>query len=141
MALARRNVKVDSLWCNACISEVETSDHILVKCPFADLVWRSVDHWCGTGWANGATVKEIIAGAVNLNMGSKRKKKALLTIIYGAIWAIWRARNDRLFNSVYANPIKVVDAVKSMTFLWIKHRFGKVSLDWDNWILSPFNCL
>ncbi|KAL7596300.1 hypothetical protein Lser_V15G30007 [Lactuca serriola] len=141
LALSRRNVKVDSQWCSACISRLETSDHLLVDCTFVDHVWRNLEKWCGIGKINANSVRGVIDEGVRLKMGSNRKKKALFSILYGALWAIWRARNDRIFNGDIADPIKVVDSIKSMTFLWVKHRYGRCSINWGDWIGSPLNCL
>ncbi|CAI9291196.1 unnamed protein product [Lactuca saligna] len=124
LALSRRNVKVDSQWCSAYISRLETSDHLLLDCPFADHVWRSLEMWCDIGKINANSVRGIIDEGVRLKMSSNRKKKALFSILYGALWAIWRAMNDRIFNDGIVDPIKVVDSIKSMIFLWVKHRYG-----------------
>nr|KAJ0199966.1 hypothetical protein LSAT_V11C600328150 [Lactuca sativa] len=100
LALSRRNVKVDSQWCSACISRFETSDHLLVDCPFVDHVWRSLAMCCGIGKIIANSVRGIIDEGVRLKMGSNCNKRDLFSILYGALWAIWRARNNRIFEAV-----------------------------------------
>jgi len=70
-----------------------------------------------------------------------RRKKVFASIVYGAVWFIWRARNDRVFNRLFLNPLKVVEKIKSETFVWIKHRSNRGNIDWCFWVSSPFSCL
>lgn len=141
VALIRRNVRLDSPWCGGCVAGIENSDHLLVGCPYAVRVWICIMAWCGLEDFNSVTVKDLIDFAAGIKLGSKLKKKALISIVFGTLWALWRNRNERIFNGVVNATFKVVDAIKSMTYFWIKHRFGKTGIDWVDWSNSPLTCL
>ncbi|KAD2805669.1 hypothetical protein E3N88_39046 [Mikania micrantha] len=46
MALRRRNMQISSPTCPICNQEEETSEHLLIACPFANSVWRFISQWC-----------------------------------------------------------------------------------------------
>jgi len=56
------------------------------------------------------------------------KKKLFLTIVYGTIWHILKARNELVFKKNIKSPppfvddIIVVDQIIASTFIWLKER-------------------
>jgi len=136
-ALVKRGVKIHSSFCGPCVGDVETADHALVSCSFANCVWMQILKWCGIEGRSYATVGEALDDMGRLSNGSRRKLKMLSSIFYGTLWNLWQARNNRIFNSIMTDPMKVVETIKSMSFLWCKHRVGSLNLDWSNWVLAP----
>lgn len=51
------------------------------------------------------TVKDVVNFAVNSGRCPK-KRKIMITIIYGFFWHIWKSRNDKIFNKVHISPSK-----------------------------------
>ncbi|KAJ0887458.1 hypothetical protein HanRHA438_Chr09g0391051 [Helianthus annuus] len=66
-----------------------------------------------------------------------KRKKAIHAIIL-VIWCIWRRRNESMFRSASPDPIKVLDEVKSMAYLWLKNRLKEASITWDQWSRFSF---
>jgi len=68
-----------------------------------------------------------------------KEEKALKEIAEQAyIWAIWKGRNDALFNYQAFNPLRTANYIQSLIFLWC---FSRVKngrrLDWTNWCCYP----
>jgi len=143
-ALCKRDIQLQSNLCGACIDNEENADHALINCPFARQVWMEVLDWCGVQ----SLLPENVMEALELvaTLGNKRDKLTSfrMAIIYGTIWYLWRARNDRVFNSIRASPSTVIGLSKSQTFLWIKRRLEVRNLEWSDWekiSLAICNCL
>lgn len=51
-------------------------------------------------------------------------RKGFLMIRHATIWAIWKERNDRMFNGVSkeVEEIVVVDAIKVLSWIWSLNR-------------------
>lgn len=85
-------------------------------------------------------MKEVVAFACKQGQNCK-KQKVLCSIIFGALWCIWRARNELVSKGVKTSPTAVVEIAKFVVLVWLKHRPSKGSLDRMSWISSPLNCL
>ncbi|KAL4572866.1 hypothetical protein LXL04_019654 [Taraxacum kok-saghyz] len=59
-------------------------------------------------------------------------------VTLSALWAIWKARNERSFNNANSSPAKVLDDIKTNSFQWIKNRSKGFVLNWDLWCSFPF---
>ncbi|KAK4435003.1 putative ribonuclease H protein [Sesamum alatum] len=99
--LARRNPSVETK-CVMCDAGVESMKHILLECPFTNVVWalsnlpwRVIDSWnAGAAAWFSATLRQF--GQVD---GPR-----FLTLC----WALWRNRNRRRMESIVWDPIRVV---------------------------------
>jgi len=74
VALLNRGIPIDSPFCSSCIGEEETCNHLLVACPFAGAVWKSIFDWCGVPANKFRTVREILIFAVEWRHSAKEKK-------------------------------------------------------------------
>lgn len=59
-------------------------------------------------------------------------------VIMSALWSIWRARNNMIFNKVTYSLVHVIKYIKTITFLWVKNRGKGISLNWVSWCIFPF---
>ncbi|KAL4591704.1 hypothetical protein LXL04_004675 [Taraxacum kok-saghyz] len=102
-ALALRGVHMTSTDCASCSSGLDDVDHILVDCPIAKdlLIW--IFRWCEISMQNFSKAVDLVDFAASWGRCPK-KRKILVAIIYGFIWSIWKARNDKIFNNI---PISV----------------------------------
>ena len=64
---------------------------------------------------------------------SGNKKMVLHGIIIIACWRMWRARNEKNFSNKDPNVVEMVADIKTLGFLWYKHRFKQGVVDWDRW--------
>ncbi|KAL4576458.1 hypothetical protein LXL04_012552 [Taraxacum kok-saghyz] len=128
VALIRRGIPVDSTICKGCRTEEDDSKHILFDCPFARTVWRWIMTWCSIQFP--CFQSQLL----------KKRRHTLLSICYGALWWIWRARNERIFNSQHNSPAKVADTIQAQVFSWIKYRRKQCNIKWVDWYTRPLNC-
>lgn len=140
MALKNRGVPLDSTYCVNCIGCAESCDHLLVSYPMAELILEEIFSWCEIPKVRFNKVTELILFIFRWS-NCKRKRSLLAAILYCGLWCIWKGRNQRLFNNCPNRPANILENVKSLTFIWWKHRGKKSSLDWKVWLLNPFICL
>lgn len=97
--LAYRKVPVDSMRCSGCITGEDSCDHILLSCPYADWIWDHIFNWCGLGLRKFASISDLLNSILSDKLGPVKKQKVIYSVVMGTLWAIWRARNNRIFNS------------------------------------------
>ncbi|CAI9299929.1 unnamed protein product [Lactuca saligna] len=127
MALSKRGVRVGANSSHLCSSGVDDTDHLFTGCSFAGDIWKWLCHWCGIPFRSFNNVSSLVKFAANWGQCPK-KKRIFLVIVYGFLWCIWKARNEKVFRSTSANAPKVVDNILALVFDWVKHR-GK----FNNW--------
>ncbi|KAL4575150.1 hypothetical protein LXL04_021992 [Taraxacum kok-saghyz] len=121
--LANRGVQLPSTACVLCGDADESELHLFLHCSWATEVWASIATWCELN----RLIKFLLSPI----------KKVANAIVLAAIWFIWKARNDIIFNNKVALSSRVVEEVKSNSFMWVKNR-GKAHITWDNWSRFPF---
>ncbi|XP_022018936.1 uncharacterized protein LOC110918968 [Helianthus annuus] len=131
-ALSNRNINVQNRFCSLCGDFDETSEHLLVACHFAQVIWKNIAYWCKIPLIIAFDIKDLLV-LHGFSPGSRKRKKTLYAIILVAIWSIWKMRNEVTFGQAIPNTTKVLDEVKSMAFLWVKNRSKEVTLSWENW--------
>jgi hypothetical protein len=90
--------------CAAC-DKLETTDHILFQCPIAVYLWTFLR--VSLGWQNSPTnCADFLLEFVDNCKGAKRKMT--LFICAGALWTIWKTRNDMAINKKVLTSPKVI---------------------------------
>ncbi|KAF4378896.1 hypothetical protein G4B88_008366 [Cannabis sativa] len=109
--LALRHVQVDSL-CPFCSAAPETALHVLVRCNFAKLCWQQAKvpivapsamlfrSWFEEGLSKWNEVESI---------------EAAMTL-----WALWKVRNDVVWNSISPSSEEVIHVAKMNYSDWCK---------------------
>ncbi|KAD5961513.1 hypothetical protein E3N88_12986 [Mikania micrantha] len=54
--------------------------------------------------------------------------------IQKAVWCIWKARNDVMFNQRKVLKEKIVEDIKTLSYFWVKHRMQSYGLEWALWL-------
>lgn len=140
MALFKRGVRVGTNSCHLCSSGVDDTDHLFTGCSFAGDIWKWLCHWCGIPFRSFNNVSSLVEFAANWGHCPK-KKRIFLVIVYGFLWCIWKARNEKVFRSTCANAPKVVDNILALVFDWVKHRGKFNNCNWYVWVCNPFDIL
>ena len=121
--LKKRNWKGE-LNCMLC-GVVETTDHILFQCPIANFLWSFLLD--AFSWHSAPVSIQDIVG--KMSRGEKLCSKRLLIIICaGAMWSLWKTRNDMVFNAKLVKDPGVV-VLKMLAFVrhWKMLQRGKDS--------------
>ncbi|XP_021971624.1 uncharacterized protein LOC110866784 [Helianthus annuus] len=140
-ALERRNIQVDSSFCALCGEGVETVDHIFTACDVAMRVWN---RFCG--WVNLPPFFAFsFSDVLNFHKGVDRNKKAK-EIIRGLVvvvcWAIWKARNEKIFANGRVDCVDIFGEVRSYGFFfWLKNRSKYREIVWREWCNNPLYML
>ncbi|KAJ0828292.1 hypothetical protein HanRHA438_Chr17g0835561 [Helianthus annuus] len=71
----------------ASLGYCETSDHLLVSCEFAQIVWLVVFQWCKTDPVIAFSLQDILDAHQRFG-GSEKKKKAFHAICLVTLWSI-----------------------------------------------------
>nr|KAJ0192616.1 hypothetical protein LSAT_V11C800391510 [Lactuca sativa] len=114
IALQHSGIHIESTLCGSCIGEQECVDHILVKCPYAYKVREQIFLWCGIDLCTAHSVGDLLKSAATWGR-CPIKRECFMAICYGMIWALWKHRNNRLFQKVFYAPSIVVENVKAMS--------------------------
>ncbi|KAJ0511624.1 putative RNA-directed DNA polymerase [Helianthus annuus] len=132
VALAARNIQIADTRCLLCEEYDETCDHLFVACQFTQSIWLIMAQWCRSQPTFAFSLKDILEAHKAVH-GSKKKKLVFNAIAQVVIWSVWRMRNEVLFGQASPSVSKVVEEVKSLTFLWIKNRSGSSNWSWNDW--------
>ncbi|EOY21370.1 Ribonuclease H-like superfamily protein [Theobroma cacao] len=100
-ALSHRKINVDNI-CVFCQEDEETDFHILCYCQFARATWLSSKWGFRDTGAHSTSVFDWIF-QVSCNLGPKDVGE-----IACILWAIWKARNLRIFGNQIMNPVQVL---------------------------------
>ncbi|XP_035831959.1 uncharacterized protein LOC118481001 [Helianthus annuus] len=132
MALIRRNIMVDNHLCVWCESNEETVEHILTGCSISAGIWNGISRWCRIPGMFVFHVNDLVKMHEHCAM-SGNKKMVIHGIIIIACWRLWTARNEKVFSSKDPNVVEMLTDIKTVGFLWYKHRFKGGVVDWDRW--------
>jgi hypothetical protein len=68
---------------------------------------------------------------------NKKRRKGLAVIWLAFIWAIWKVRNDRVFNNVAVDVGVVVDLTQRLSWKWFLNSTARGSCLLYEWIWNP----
>ncbi|KAJ0895798.1 putative RNA-directed DNA polymerase [Helianthus annuus] len=132
VALRRRNFQITSSDCVLCEEAEESCDHLFAACSFTQEIWEEVFRWGRIATPFFFSAKDVLGYNTHCR-GSRRWQKIIYSIVQTAIWCIWRTRNDVVFNNKRMAVKNVVEEIKVLSFLWLKHRAKAIALTWEDW--------
>ncbi|XP_022024308.1 uncharacterized protein LOC110924624 [Helianthus annuus] len=122
VALTRRNIHVENIMCAWCDSKEESVGHLLTRCTISARVWDGISKWCCIPEVYAFGVKDLVDLHEHCG-GSANKKTMLPGITIIVCWCLWRARNEKVLSNKDTKVVDIVAEVKSLSFLWYKHKF------------------
>lgn len=98
---------ISSHLCLICGVEAETIEHVLFRCSWVVAVWfgSGLTYWVQEQWTNTVDkwVEEILCGSL-----AKEAEPEVVSLLFQTCWAIWKTRNDSIFNGVLPCPERTV---------------------------------
>nr|KAJ0197982.1 hypothetical protein LSAT_V11C700375200 [Lactuca sativa] len=135
VSLKARGVPMSSIICGSCNMDEETCDYILLLCPVTKVVMNSILSWCEISHDGFYSVKDMLIFISRWSKSKKEKKH----VEYDLICRIMV--NHKVFRNIPIVPKKTVEKIKSITFVWCKHKGSFKNMDRRVWNLGPFLCL
>ena len=119
---------MDDQSCAWCESNEETIEHILTGCGISAGIRNALSRWCRIPRMFVFHVHDLME--MHEHCGASGNKKMVLHgIIIIACWRMWRARNEKIFSNKDLNVVEMVVDIKTLGFLWYKHRFKQGVVD------------
>ncbi|XP_019451803.1 PREDICTED: uncharacterized protein LOC109353899 [Lupinus angustifolius] len=128
-ALLKRGVSIApgaGTLCPFCNDQAETSQHLFSSCNFTYSVWQLLYNWLNIHIA--LPLQPIHHFTNHMGMVPHRRCLNYWNILWLAtIWAIWRSRNDFIFNSVHPSVEKIFEAARVTSWLLINGKRASFS--------------
>ena len=105
--------------CFLCKQEEETTDHLLLFCEKARMLWLLIFSLFRVHWVMHSSVKRNLLGWHGSFVGKKREK-AWRAAPLCLMWIIWKERNRRAFDDIERND-QDIKSIFLYTFVnWIR---------------------
>ena len=139
--LRRGVIPNDSRMCVARCGSEETSNHLLLHCPFFGSVWHYISRWMGMSTVTPLCVGGHFNQFTFVGSFAKARRAILHVLWYATAWEIWKERNNKLFKGTQCPIVQVVDKIKSLSFMWLNAKFPSLPFNYHGWWFSPFTIL
>ena len=138
--LDHRGIDLDSVRCPICDEDLETEEHILVKCVFAKNTWLEILKWWNIRYIDIVNLNDVfyLANQVNLPVNPR---KIFDAVVQSTLWILWRFRNESMFAVKSPRKDLILNDIKQSTFTWISNRCRKHKINWIDWQCNPCNAL
>ena len=122
--LSDKGVVTGSMLCPLCRQQPENGDHLFARRDKMLEVRKAVNCW----WD---VIPESCAGIQGL-CGDHRHSKKMNTfelikdaVMQAYCWAVWKCRNEVVFNCKSFNPLVVANDIQSVVYSWFCYRIFK----------------
>ena len=82
--------------CYLCKEKEETSDHLILFCKKATMLWILIFSLFSVQWVLHSSIKRNLLGWHGAFLG-KRREKAWRATPLCLMWTLWKERNERMF--------------------------------------------
>ncbi|XP_071692793.1 uncharacterized protein [Rutidosis leptorrhynchoides] len=140
--LDKRVIDLHSVRCPICDDDIETTDHIVLFCAFAQDIWNRVFRWWGLGSFSNLSFNEILKGNAGVNMSSFGRK-LWQAIEWVCVYYIWKNRNNHTFRGSSWSASVTLNEIQVKSFEWISLHSKGEKFEWLTWLSNPFlylNC-
>jgi len=129
---------------SACLSGCgsnETTSHLFLECDVFASLWYHVWQWLRISSVSSGDIRHHLQQFTTMS-GFPRLTHPFFRIIWFAtVWAIWKERNNRVFQNKVSVPSVVVEKVKLISFLWLKSNKANFSYRFHDWWKHPLLCM
>ncbi|XP_022023738.1 uncharacterized protein LOC110924000 [Helianthus annuus] len=132
-ALQIRRLQLTSVNCVMCNGELESVNHLLITCEWAQQIWSVVFQWMKIQLPRYILSVVQLLEFIDSYKGEKKFKRAVYTVVAATCWIIWRMRNEVIFKNKSPTLVKAIGDIKSTSFSWVYNRSGLLDMSWDLW--------
>jgi ribonuclease HI len=121
--LYRRRLAASPM-CPLCSSYEESMEHILLLCPWVELVWFGSPLGLEIDKGKVTTLDKWVLDLL-ATISSKSERKRLITMVGFFCWAIWKARCSFIYQGVEVSPTKTITMALSLMSEFLSVRSGQ----------------
>jgi hypothetical protein len=139
--LVRRGVLQHHLGGNCvwCANFSESANHLFLHCSVAHRVWCEIFKWLGVVVVMPANSFHLFDCFSEAGV-NKKSRKGLRLVWHTAIWELWRARNNLIFNNIREEPMDIVEGIKVLSWRWSVDRLNIPPCLFYEWVWDPDDC-
>lgn len=112
-------ISADLALCGLCQNHTESSDHLLLHCPFSWTLWSWWLELWNLAWVFPSSLKDAF-NQWRITSGSTFFKKIWYASFFIIIWTLWKERNARIFNGICSSPRELRDIMILRLCWWLK---------------------
>lgn len=124
------------LRCPFCVSQEETSSHLLFSCPLSWNVWMACYKWFGFSTVLPKDGKEHFLQHI-YPWRSNSQKQCAWMVWTAIIWALWNLRNGSIFRNDQLDIDKVLDGIQFRSWSWLRGRKKDFHCSLYEWQVQP----
>jgi len=125
--------------CVGCGRVDETSVHLLLHCDLAIEVWGRVMRWWNFSMVTPPNL--FVHWACWNAMESRKKLKKVLRLVWhAAIWVLWKAQNNSIFNNGIGCSEELAEEIKVLSWRWAMHRVHMYPCLFYEWLWNTRDC-
>nr|GEY47317.1 RNA-directed DNA polymerase, eukaryota, reverse transcriptase zinc-binding domain protein [Tanacetum cinerariifolium] len=135
-----RGIDLHSVRCSICDEDLETKEHLIVKCTLTKNTWLEIIKWWNIRDVHMDNLNDVFSLANHANLPPVLSN-VFDAVVQSTLWTLWRFRNDFIFAAIRPRKDLILNNIKQFTFSWISNRFRKVRINWIEWLYNLCNAL
>ncbi|CAN1332114.1 Putative ribonuclease H protein At1g65750 [Linum perenne] len=136
--LQRRGMQLTNR-CALCCKDLESVDHIFLRCEFAATVWEKISSKLSIYGPGSEDIKSFILAWKGMNC-LPIFSPVMNHLLHGTIWFLWLERNMRIFKDTALNPNQVAVKILLNVGRWLCAAdifSSDKQAAWSNFIFDP----
>jgi hypothetical protein len=140
--LVQRRVLVlaDSVCVSGC-GDYETAAHLFCVCNIFRSLWDHILHWLGVSVVFPGDIRQHFRQFSNLAGLPRATHQFLKVIWFASVWAIWKERNNPVFQDTVCDSSTLAEKVKLNSFMWLKSSQTSLIFTYHDWWKHPLPCM
>lgn len=134
MVLDHMGIDLDSILCPCCQDAIETVEHCLIRCKWAEDGWVKIFKWWNLNVSFGTSILDLISheGHQSFTMNHKILWQA---VIWCSTYVIWEGRNNVTFYGKKTNYLDLCAEVQVLVFFGSRIELRRLIFHWKNDVL------
>lgn len=135
--LDKMGIELDTTLCPRCGKEIETVDHALVNCENVKVLWRLMGRWWNIDVEAVNSLHDLLEIGNQMDSSTKGMKRWTV-VVWSTLYLVWTNRNKMIFQKASGSLSDRFVEFQLKPFEWITKRDKDLSMDWSEWLTSPY---